>query len=141
MTTINKIDNKDAVSMRHDPSPVGEPYHGIYAYGVETRAEARVLHISGQVGVREDGSLPADFAGQCQQAILNVEAVLKEAQMTLSDIVKMSFFLTRREDMDALIEVRQAMLNGVRPAITTLFVSGLVDPEWLIEVEVVAHAA
>ncbi|MEM8858766.1 MAG: hypothetical protein AAGD96_10625 [Chloroflexota bacterium] len=40
-----------SVSVRHDPYPVVDPYHGIYAYGVETRAGARVLHISGQVGV------------------------------------------------------------------------------------------
>ena len=26
------------VSIRHDPFPVGEPYRGIYAHGVETRA-------------------------------------------------------------------------------------------------------
>ena len=129
------------VSTRHDPFPVQDPYHGIYAYGVETRAQARILHISGQVGVSADGSLPADFYGQCQQAILNVEAVLREANMSLSDIVKMSFFLVRREDMETLIQVRKEMLDGVRPAITTLFVAGLVAPEWLIEVEAVACAA
>ena len=119
---------------------MGEPYHGIYAHGVETRAGARVLHISGQVGVGDEGHLPADFEGQCRQAILNVEDVLKAANMTLNDIVKMSFFLTRPEDMEALVGVRQEMLNGVRPAITTLFVAGLVHPDWLVEVEVVACA-
>ncbi|NOK62034.1 MAG: RidA family protein [Chloroflexi bacterium AL-W] len=123
-----------------DPFPVNDPYHGIYVYGVETCAGARVLHISGQVGVSEDGVLPADFYGQCKQAILNVEAVLREADMTLSDIVKMSFFLVRREDMDILVEVRKELLDGVRPAITTLFVAGLVSPDWLVEVEVVACA-
>jgi len=38
------------VSIRHDPFPVGEAYRGIYAHGVETRAGARILHVSGQVG-------------------------------------------------------------------------------------------
>lgn len=129
-----------SVSTRHDPFPVNDPFHGIYAYGVETRAGARVLHISGQVGVSEDGVLPDDFYGQCKQAILNVEAVLRKADMTLADIVKMSFFLVRREDMDMLVEVRKELLDGVRPAITTLFVAGLVSPDWLVEVEVVACA-
>ena len=132
--------NQAPISIRHDPYPVGEPYHGIYAHGVETRAGARVLHISGQVGVGDEGHLPADFEGQCRQAILNVEDVLKAANITLHDIVKMSFFLTRPEDMEALVGVRQEMLNGVRPAITTLFVAGLVHPDWLVEVEVVACA-
>ncbi|MEM8858767.1 MAG: RidA family protein [Chloroflexota bacterium] len=84
--------------------------------------------------------MPADFQGQCKQAILNLEAVLKEANMTLKDIVKMSFFLVRPEDMEGLVEVRKAMLDGVRPAITTLFVAGLVSSDWLVEVKAVASA-
>ena len=128
------------ISTRHDPLPVVAPYHGIYAYGVETRAGARTLRISGQVGVTPEGELPADFYGQCKQALLNVEAVLHEANMTFTDIVQMSFYLIRREDMEMLLEVRKELLDGVRPAITTLFVAGLVDPEWLVEIEVVACA-
>ena len=136
-----KIRNRtNSISVRHDPFPVGGPYHGIYAHGVETRAGARTLHVSGQVGVAADGSVSADFSEQCRQAISHVEAVLREANMVLSDIVKMSFFLTRRQDMDALLEVRKALLDGVRPAITTLFVAGLVSPDWLVEVEVTACA-
>ncbi|MCH9648801.1 MAG: RidA family protein [Deltaproteobacteria bacterium] len=129
-----------SISTRHDPFPVNDPYHGIYAHGVETRSGARVLHISGQVGAAPGGDLPADFKGQCRQAITNLEAVLKAANMELTDIVKMSFFLVRREDMSSLVEVRKELLDGVRPAITTVFVAGLVGPDWLVEVEAVACA-
>ena len=127
-----------AVATRHDPIPVKDPYHGIFAHGVETRAGARTLYISGQVGVSPEGHLPVDFRGQCEQALENLESVLHEAKMKLSDIVKMSFFLVRREDMGTLVEVRKEILDGVRPAITTVFVAGLVAPEWLVEVEAVA---
>ena len=71
---------------------------------------------------------------------MNVEAVLNEAGMSFKDIVKMSFFMIRREDMDTLVEVRKELLDGVRPAITTVYVAGLVNPAWLVEVEVVACA-
>lgn len=128
------------ISKRHDPFPVQDPYHGIYAHGVETPAGARTLHISGQIGIAPDGQLANGFHGQCRQAIANVQSVLKNANMELADIVKMSFFLIRREDMDALVEVRKELLDGVRPAITTVFVAGLVSPDWLVEVEVVACA-
>jgi 2-iminobutanoate/2-iminopropanoate deaminase len=128
------------VSVRHDPFPVDAPYHGIYSHGVETRAGTRILHVSGQVGRTPEGHVPPDFRGQCRQALLNVSAVLSSANMTLKDIVKMSFFLVRREDMATLVEVRKELLDGVRPAITTLFVAGLVSPDWLVEVEVVACA-
>ncbi len=128
------------VSIRHDPFPVGAAYRGIYAHGVETRAGARTLHISGQVGQVPDGELPPDFRGQCRQALMNIEAVLRAANMTLKDIVRMSFYLVRREDMAALVDVRTEMLDGVRPAITTIFVAGLVSPDWLVEVDAVACA-
>ncbi len=128
-------------STRHDPYPVRKPFHGIYAHGVETRAGARILHVSGQVGATPKGDLPTDFQGQCRQAITNLQSVLQEANMELDDIVKLSFLLVRREDMDDLVEVRKEMLYGVRPAITTFFVAGLVSPDWLVEVEAVACAA
>ena len=120
------------ISVRHDPFPVGAPYHGIYSHGVETRAGARILHVSGQVGQPPEGQLPPDFRGQCEQAIQNVFSVLSAANMTP--------FLVRREDMATLVEVRKEFLDGVRPAITTLFVAGLVSPDWLVEVDVVACA-
>ena len=129
------------ISIRHDPFPVKPPFHGIYAHGVETPAGARVLHVSGQVGEPPEGQLAADFHGQCRQALLNLEAVLRAADMAFADIVKLTFYLTRREDMAALVEMRKAMLDGVRPAITTVFVAGLVSPDWLVEVEAVACAA
>jgi len=87
-----------------------------------------------------EGTLPADFSGQCRQAILNVAAVLASANMTISDLVKMSFYLVRREDMADLVKIRKELLDSDRPAITTVFVAGLVSTEWLVEVEAVACA-
>ena len=129
------------LSTRHDPFPVGAPYRGIYSHGVETPARGRLLHVSGQVGQAPDGKLPPDFHGQCRQALVNVSSVLASAGMEFKDIVKMSFFLVRREDMAGLVEVRKEMLEGVRPAVTTLFVAGLVSPDWLVEIEAVACAS
>ena len=126
---------------RIDPFPVQGPYRGIYAYGVEVPAEARTLHISGQVGVASDGRLADGFAGQFNQALDNVEAVLAGAEMGKEDIVKMSFFLTRPDDMAELVQLRKARLDGVRPAVTTLFVAGLVHPDWRVEIEVMAARA
>ncbi len=128
------------ISTRHNPLPVLAPYDDIYAYGVETQAQARILNISGQVGVSPEGKLPSDFSGQCQQALRNVEAILRSANMKLTDIVKTTFYLTRREDMDSLIAVRKEMLAGVRPANTTLFISSLVSTDWFVEVDIIACA-
>lgn len=123
---------------RHDPFPVAEPYHGIYAYSVEASGNSSTLYVSGQVGVSPDGSLDTGFSGQCRQAFENLFAILRTAGMSPRDLVKMSFFLTRPGDMDELVEIRRELIDGVRPAVTTLFVKGLVSPDWLIEIEAIA---
>jgi enamine deaminase RidA (YjgF/YER057c/UK114 family) len=126
---------------RHNPFPVLSNYGAIYAHGVEVPPAARTLLVSGQVGVdHRDGRLAeGGFDAQCRQAIANVEAVLASADMTLSDIVKVNIFLTRREDIPRLREVRAERL-AVAPAVTMILVAGLHDPEWLVEIEAVAAA-
>lgn len=127
-------------SKRHDPYPVNDPYHGIYAHGVEVPANARTLYVSGQVGEATNGELSTNFREQCRQALTNLHSVLNAADMDYKDIVKLSFYLVRRRDMDDLVDVRKEILDGVRPAITTVFVNSLVSEEWLIEVEAIACA-
>jgi 2-iminobutanoate/2-iminopropanoate deaminase len=123
---------------RHDPIKVAEPFHGIFAHGVEFSKSNRILVLSGQVGETEEGYIPDDFMGQCRLALDNVERILKAADMTFKDIVKTNFYLTRPGDMSDLVQVRKEKINGVRPANTTLFVSQLMKPEWLVEIEVIA---
>ena len=127
-----------SVAERLNPFPVGAAYAGIYSHGVAVQGGARSVYVSGQVGVRPDGSLPNDFEGQCRQALRNVESVLSAAEMRLDNIVRLGFYLTDRADMDALVEVRKALLGGVAPAITTVIVAGLVSPDWRIEVDAFA---
>jgi 2-iminobutanoate/2-iminopropanoate deaminase len=125
---------------RHNPIPVLPSYEAVFAHGVEVPTGARTLYVSGQVGVDRDGrTVEGGFEGQCRQAIANIEAVLKSAGMTLRDIVKINVFLTRREDVPRLRDVRSEHL-AVSPAVTVLIVAGLHDPAWLVEIEAVAAA-
>jgi enamine deaminase RidA (YjgF/YER057c/UK114 family) len=129
----------------HNPSgmwPVPTQFQQIYSHAVETELRnVRQLHVSGQVGVRTDGTVPADFASQCEQAIENVEAVLRSGQMTMADVLRLTYYLVRREDLPLLNESRMKRWPGVRPAVTTLLVAGLVRPEFLIEIDVLAQRA
>jgi 2-iminobutanoate/2-iminopropanoate deaminase len=72
----------------HNPSDMWQvpaQFQQIYSHALETELRnVRQLHVSGQVGVRADGTVPADFASQCEQAIENVEAVLRSGQMTMA---------------------------------------------------------
>ncbi|MEO6256122.1 MAG: RidA family protein [Sphingomicrobium sp.] len=125
---------------RHNPFPVLGGYDTVYAHGVEVRAGARTLYISGQAGLVDDDRLAAGgFEAQCRQAIANLERVLGSAGMSLADLVKITAFLTRREDLPVLRAVRADRL-AVAPAVTVVLVAGLHDPDWLVEIEAVAAA-
>ena len=123
-----------------NPSDVVKPFSN-YAQGVEAAPNLRWLHVSGQIGVKKDGSCPADFAGQCEIAFDNVLEVLKAAGMGPQDIVKMCTFITDIKDLPASRPIREKKLEGVPVASTLLVVAGLARPEWKIEIECVAAKA
>ena len=126
----------------HNPKavwPVPAQFERIYSHGVEVDLGGhRELHIAGQIGVDPDGYISESFTGQCLQALSNVETILASAEMATEDVVRVTYYVTRRDDLPALNEVRQSRWDGVRPAVTTLVVAGLAKPELLVEVEVLA---
>ncbi|MFO1038322.1 MAG: RidA family protein [Geminicoccaceae bacterium] len=119
------------------PGTIAPPFSN-YSHGVLTEANCRWLHISGQVGVGRDGRIPGDFAAQMELACINMLAVLREAQMELDDIVKITVFLVREEHVRPYREIRDRMLQGRAPASTLLVVKALARPELLVEIEAVA---
>lgn len=129
---------------RRNPSSIAAPL-GRYTHGVEAPAGARILFVSGQVGIGPDGSLAEGPAGQIERAFLNVKAVLEDNGYSQEDLIKTVTYMTRREDIALLRDVRERVfpLEGAAgdPAATLIFVAGLADPEWVVEVEAVAAKA
>ena len=125
---------------RLNPATIVPPF-AKYSQGVEAPAAARWLHISGQVGVLPDGTLAADPEGQIETAWSNVLAVLESAGMTAHDLVKVTVFMTRPEDVAISRKVRERMLKDALPASTLVIVRALANPDWLVEIEAVAAAA
>ena len=116
------------------PSPVAA-----YTQGIEVTGATRTLYISGQVGLRMDGSVPTDITEQCRLAWQNLDAQLQAAGMTLDNLVKITTILPNHGDLAAAWEARSAALGDRRPA-STLIVGGLANPAWKIEVEGIAVA-
>ena len=112
---------------------------GTYSDAVETAPGKRVLYTSGTPGLSaETGQLPETFAEQADLAWRNIKAILAEAGMGVEDIVKLTQYLIRREDLAAYRDIRSRHLGSCRPASMLSFVPGLVWPNMLIELEVVA---
>lgn len=123
---------------RINPADVAEPMGAMYSHGVVVPPGAQMLFTSGQVGLKKDGTIPADISEQSKVVWNNLLAILKDAGMAVTDIVKMTAFIVGKENFPKYAEVRKQYLAGHRPASTAYFVPALVRPEMLIEVEIVA---
>lgn len=121
---------------RTNPAFMSDP--DLYSDGAAIEGHPRVLHTSGQVGIRADGSTSPDFAEQCDQALTNLIAVLAAADMKPQNIVKLTCFVVGHRPLAPLYEARRRALPKVGPAATTIIVQGLAAPEWLIEIEAIA---
>jgi 2-iminobutanoate/2-iminopropanoate deaminase len=122
----------------HDPPLVPVP-EGSYTHGLELPADARLLFISGQIPVRPDGTVPADFEGQCHAVWDNLLAVLASARMRPEHLVKVTTYLTSRDQAEINGRVRRERLGELRPALTVV-IAQTFAAEWLLEIEAIAAA-
>jgi 2-iminobutanoate/2-iminopropanoate deaminase len=106
-----------------------------YSHGVTHASRAHRLVISGQVGLRADGTVPEDLEEQMDVAWDNLIEVLKEGGMGVSDLVKITTFVTAPGAVAVARKVRQRKLGLHAPASTYLQVAGLASPQFLFEVE------
>lgn len=112
---------------------------GTYSDAVEIVDAKRMLYVSGTPGIDHDsGSLPQSFSEQAELAWSNIIRILGEADMKVEDIVKLTQHLVRREDMQVYREIRSRYLGNCAPASMLTLLPGLVWPNMLIELEVVA---
>jgi 2-iminobutanoate/2-iminopropanoate deaminase len=128
--------------MKHTIHDIGVARQiGAYSDAIEVGPNLRWLLTSGTPGLATDGDLPKDISGQTELAWKHVISMLERAGMTVADIVKVTQYLTRAEDIAAYGKVRTRFLGDVRPAAMLLFIPQLVRPEFLVEVEIVAAKA
>jgi enamine deaminase RidA (YjgF/YER057c/UK114 family) len=111
---------------------------GTYSDGVAVPADAKWVFVSGTPGMLPDGSYPDGITAQAEQAWKNVLAILAQAGMGVKDLVKVTHYLVRQEDIKDYVVVRARYLGDARPASMLLVVPGLVKPEILVEIEACA---
>ena len=109
----------------------------LYSQGIQV---GDLLFISGQAALAEDGSLvgPGDFKAQAHQVFKNLKTVLNQAGAGLSDIVKVTVFVTDMQNFPAFVELRKEYFSLPYPADTIAQVQSLALPELMIEIEAIA---
>jgi 2-iminobutanoate/2-iminopropanoate deaminase len=108
------------------------------AHGVEVPPGARLLFTNGQVGTKLDGTTPETTTEQAEVVFTRVEAVLAAANMALSDIVRLTVFLTDQEDVGTFVKARDRVMGDHKPGAIILVVKALACPEFKIEIEAIA---
>ena len=104
----------------------------------------RVVFCAGQFSGDSEGRPlhPGDLRAQLHQSLDNLETVLGDAGLKLSDVVRLTYYVT---DIDAFLEAVSELNSrlakvGCRPASTLLGVTRLASPELLVEIEATAVA-
>ena len=110
----------------------------------EVSGAQRVLLCAGQTSMDAEGrpAHPGDMRAQVALALDNLEAVLREAGLTLADVVRLNYYTT---DVDAFFGASDIVMERLagadcRPASTLLGVARLAFPELLVEIEATAVA-
>ena len=119
------------------PSTIRAPF-ACYSHGIEVPAGQRLVLCSGQLGVAPDESVPEDAGEQAELCFRNIAAILGEAGLSLSDIVRINAYVTDRAHLRPYMDVRDRVVGNPPPASTLMIVSGFTRPEFKIEVEVIA---
>lgn len=117
-------------------NPPGAPVPASrYSQAALIEGEGRRLVISGQIGLRPDGTTVAEPEDQMAQALDNLAAVLAAHGMGVANLVKMTVFLTDASQIPAWRRRRDAFLGSHAPTSTLLIVAGLASPAFAVEVE------
>ena len=123
-----------------NPQDVHEPL-GAYSHQIEIRGNERMLLLSGQVGMKQNGTIPDDPYEQIEVAFENIFRNLQAAGMDVKDIIKITYYLVGELDTAKRREVVLSKLQGHQPCSTLLYVAGLASPAFRVEIDVWASRA
>jgi enamine deaminase RidA (YjgF/YER057c/UK114 family) len=120
--------------------PPGWPPPKGYANGIEANG---IVFTGGMIGWDETGAFPhADLAGQVGQALRNVVAVLAEAGARPEDVVRLTWYITDRDEYlahtSAIGAAYRAVMGRHFPAMAVVEVTGLLESQAKVEIEATA---
>ena len=99
----------------------------------------KTLYIGGQNGILSDGKMAGDTLGvQTEQALKNILEILKSVGATQSNVVKMTIYVAKGQDIREGYAASQKVWGNFPTALTSAFVESLAVPGALVEIEAIA---
>ncbi len=122
------------------PPTVRRPF-ARYSHAVEVPAGARLVLVSGQLGIEADDSIPDSAEAQADLCFRAIAACLEEAGMGVADVVKLNAYVTDRAHMAGYMAARDRFITEPPPASTLMIVTGFTREAFKVEVEALAAKA
>ena len=115
----------------------GSPFESSFGFSRAVRVGERVI-VSGTAPIWPDGSCDPDPAVQTRRCLEIISTALAEAGASLGDVVRTRMFITSPDHAEAVGRAHGEAFAEVVPAATMVVVAALLDPRWLVEIEVEA---
>lgn len=123
----------------HNPAQGIYPATSDYVHAIEVQAPARILFVSGTMGLDEHGVAGKSLDEQLALIWSNIRTILASAGMTTDNIMRLTSYLRDPAYAEANAAARTRAL-GDRRTPTTAIVAQTLAPDWLVEIEVIAAA-
>lgn len=115
----------------------GSPYEPIIGFSRAVRV-GNVVHVAGTGPVLPDGGSPEGPYEQAHRAFTIAVDALRELGGDVEHVVRTRMYMTRAEDWEEIGRAHGSFFGESRPAATMVVIKELLDPAWLVEVEVEA---
>jgi 2-iminobutanoate/2-iminopropanoate deaminase len=119
------------------PTTIASPAAN-YAHAIVINVPSRMMHTSGVVPVRLDGSVPETVEEQADVVWENILQMLQEVGWGPSNVVSVTTYVVVGENLSNVMKARDKHLKGHRAASTLVTVPALARAEWRMEISVVA---
>ena len=117
----------------------GAPWESIAGYSRAVRV-GNIIEVAGTTAVDTEGQVvgAGDISKQTDYIFDKIRNALNDAGSKMSDVIRTRMYLTDINDWETVARVHGDIFSDIKPVSTLVEVSGLIDEELLIEIEVSA---
>ncbi len=113
-----------------------------YSHAISVQGNYKTVYIGGQNAMDENENLVGknSFKEQTEQVLINIEKILESIGGKIENVIKFNINILQGQNPQEGFQVFQQRWkdNANFPAVTVLFVVGLGNPDWLVEIDAIA---